>query len=181
VALSGLYLTDTLDSPATRLKFKIPALSFIGTGLYGYERLWADNAAVAGPDHCDFALRAGGESVGISLPDGTLVNGYTFGSQEIGVSEGRLPDGSANIVRFPTTPTPADANYLPLTDIVINEVLTAWSSNSSLEAAIELRNISTWFGPRRGDAASIACARPLTFRQACDLTRFNRSQADKSH
>jgi len=59
------------------------------------------------------------------------------------VSEGRLPDGSANIVRFPTTPTPADANYLPLTDIVINEVLTAWPSNSSLEAAIELRNIST--------------------------------------
>jgi len=143
VALSGLYLTDTLDSPATRLKFKIPALSFMGTGLYGYERFWADNAAVAGPDHCDFALKAGGESVGISLPDGTLINGYTFGSQAVGVSEGRLPDGSANIVRFPTTPTPADANYLPLTDIVINEVLSAWPSNSSFEAAIELHNVST--------------------------------------
>ena len=143
VSLGGLYLSDTLNSPATRLKFQIPALSYIGTGLYGYERFWADDGIPAGPDHCTFALKAGGESVGISFPDGSLIDGYTFGAQAVGVSEGRLPDGSPNIVRFPNTPTPADANYLPLSDIVINEVLTAWPSNSALEAAIELHNTST--------------------------------------
>src|SRR5207244_5711295 len=88
-------------------------------------------------------LKAAGEAVGISFPDGTLIDGYAFGPQALGVSEGRLPDGSANIVQFPTTPTPADANYLPLADVAVNEVLTAWPANSSLEAAIELHNLSS--------------------------------------
>jgi len=143
VSMGGLYLTDTLTSPASRLKFKVAPLSYMGTGLFGYQRFWADNGIVAGPDHCNFALKAGGEAVGISLPDGTLIDGYAFGAQGVGVSEGRLPDGSANIAQFPTTSTPGDANYLPVLDVAVNEVLSAWPSNSSLEAAIELHNLSS--------------------------------------
>lgn len=142
VALAGFWLSDDISSPATRMRHPLPALSFIGSGLYGYERFWADNGAVAAPDHCNFALRAGGESIGISLPNGTLIDGYTFGPQSSGVSEGRLPDGTSNIVHFPKTSSPADANYLLLTNIVVNEVLSAVPTNGRFEQAIELRNVS---------------------------------------
>lgn len=140
VALGGLWLTDDIRTQASRQRFQIPPLSFIGTELYGYERFWADNSAVAAPDHCNFALKASGEWLGISAADGTLIDGVTFGPQTTGVSEGRLPDGASNLVAFPATATPADANYLPLTSVVINEVLSAWPTNSNLEDAIELHN-----------------------------------------
>ncbi|MBI5388511.1 MAG: lamin tail domain-containing protein [Verrucomicrobia bacterium] len=142
VALSGLWLSDNITTAAARKKFLIAPLSFIGTGLYGYERFWADNLTADGPDHTSFKLGNGGEMIGISLPDGTLIDGYTFGVQDSGVSEGRLPDGAASIVRFPATPTPADANYLPLAGLVISEVLSASPTNPPTEDAIEILNVS---------------------------------------
>lgn len=142
VALAGLWLSDSLNTPADRMNSLIPPLSFIGTGLFGYERFIADNNTIAGPDHAGFRLAAGGNALALSLPDGTLIDGLPFGLQQSGVSEGRLPDGTANIVRFPLTPTPADANYLPLTNVVINEVLSASPTNSPFEDAIELHNVS---------------------------------------
>ncbi|MBI5387486.1 MAG: lamin tail domain-containing protein [Verrucomicrobia bacterium] len=142
VAISGLGLSDNLRTPASRLNFRIAPLSFLGTGLYGYERFIADNRPGNGPDHVTFRLDAGGESIGVSLPDATLIDSVVFGPQNLGVSEGRLPDGGTNIVRFPTTPTPADANFLPLTSVVINEVLTATPLGGLLEDAVELRNVS---------------------------------------
>jgi hypothetical protein len=60
--------------------------------------------------------------------------------QTTGVSQGRLPDGGTNIVSFPTTPTPEESNYLPLQNVVINEVLT--HTDLPLEDAIELQNVS---------------------------------------
>ena len=52
-----------------------------------------------------------------------------------GVSQGRFPDGSANIVSFPTTVSPGESNYLPLTNAVANEILT--HTDPPLEDAIE--------------------------------------------
>src|SRR5262249_33684392 len=60
--------------------------------------------------------------------------------QQAGVSQGRLPDGSTNIVDFPQTPTPSDSNFLPLTNVVVNEVLT--HTDAPFEDAIELRNLT---------------------------------------
>ena len=140
VALGGLYLTDDLSTPASRQKFPIAPLSFIGNGLYGYVRFWADKTPAAGPDHVNFKLKAGGAALGLYAPGDARIDSLTYGAQSSGVSQGRLPDGAANIVLFQTTASPADANYLPLTNVVVNEVLTAIPSNAPLEQAIELLN-----------------------------------------
>jgi hypothetical protein len=137
VALAGLYLTDDLT---TRTKYRIPPLSFIGRGAHAYQRFEADDNTGAGADHVNFRLSAGGESLGIATASGAPINDVTFGRQATGVSEGRLPDGSPTIVSFPDTPTPGDANYLPLNNVVVNEVLA--HTDPPFEDAIELYNAS---------------------------------------
>jgi hypothetical protein len=136
VALGGLYLTDDLNN---RTQYRIPNLSFIGTGLRGYVEFKADSNPENGADHVNFKLAAGGEPIAIYAADGlTLIDKYEFGSQQKGVSEGRFPDGATNIVRFPNSPTPGQANFLPFNDVVINEVLS--HTDVPLEDAIEIFN-----------------------------------------
>ena len=142
VSLSGLFLTDNITTPAGRQKFQIAPLSFIGTDLYGYAQFFADNNPAAGPDHVSFALKKSGQSLGLFQPGDLLIDALTYGAQTTGISEGRLPDGSTTIVRFPATATPGDANYLPLTNVVVSEVLTAIPNGAPLEQAIELQNVS---------------------------------------
>ena len=138
VELSGLYLTDDLNN---RLQYPpIPARSYIAAGLSGFLRIIADNNPAAGPDHVPFALSRNGESLGISDRFGNLIDQVTFGTQFQAVSQGRLPDGTTNIVFFVGTPTPDESNYLPIPNVVINEVLT--HTDLPLEDAIELHNTS---------------------------------------
>lgn len=137
VAIGGYYLTDDL---VNRTKSPIPGLSFLGASTNGYQRFWADSNPANGANHTSFALNNTAESVGFSDPLGTLIDGISYTSPTVGVSEGRFLDGSATIVRFPGTESPGDANYLLLTNIVINEALT--HTDPPLEDAIELRNLS---------------------------------------
>ncbi len=137
VALGGLWLTDVLS---TRDKHRIAPLSFIGAVTNGWTEFKADGNTTAGADHVNFSLRAAGEEVGISLPDLTLIDGVSFTNQLEGVSNGRLPDGSASVVSFPTTASPGSANYLLLPHVVVNEALT--HTDLPLEDAIELRNLT---------------------------------------
>jgi hypothetical protein len=51
-----------------------------------------------------------------------------------------LPDGLSSVVSFVETPTPGDSNFLPLPNVVVNEVLT--HTDPPLEDAIELRNVT---------------------------------------
>ncbi len=141
VALGGLWLSDDLSSSTMRQNYQLPALSFIGAQTNGYQKFHADNNPAAGADHVTFKLSATGESVGISTAAGALIDGVSFGAQLTDVSEGRLPDGSASIVPFPISASPGEGNYLPLTNIVINEALS--HTDLPLEDAIELKNIST--------------------------------------
>jgi hypothetical protein len=137
VELSGLYLTDDLNN---RLQYPpIPARSYIAAGLSGFLRILADNNPAAGADHVPFALSRNGESLGISDRFGSLIDQITFGSQFEGVSQGRLPDGTGNIVFFAGTASPEESNYLPIPNVIINEVLSH-SDSLALEDAIELRN-----------------------------------------
>ncbi len=108
LALGGLYLTGDLTKPTGSL---IPPLSFIGSGAAGFIQFVADNNPSAGPRHVPFKLNKGGESIGVYSSEGTLITAVTFGSQQHNVSEGRFPDGSTNIVRFPVA-TPARSNVL---------------------------------------------------------------------
>jgi Lamin Tail Domain/Bacterial Ig domain/CotH kinase protein/Putative Ig domain/Long Rib domain len=147
VALGGWHLTDDLND---RLQSPIPALSFLGVGLFGFQEIHADGNVGAGADHASFKLSASGESIGLADAIGTLVDAVTFGLQTPGVSEGRLPDGSSTVVAFSETPTPGESNFLPIQDVVINEVLT--HTDPPFEDAIELHNetgspvnISGWF------------------------------------
>lgn len=138
VELSGLYLTDDLNN---RLQYPpIPARSYIAAGLSGFLKIIADSNPGAGADHVPFALSKSGESLGISDRFGDLLDQVIFGSQFQGVSQGRLPDGTTNIVLFVGTASPEESNYLLIPNVVINEVLT--HSDPPLEDAIELRNTS---------------------------------------
>ncbi len=140
VDLSDHYLTDNL---LNRTKFKIPKLSFIGVGENGFLRYIADSHTERGADHVNFGLSLDGESVALFSPAQAQIDGINFGAQEKGVSEGRFPNGSSNVVRFRGTATPGRSNLLPLESVVINEVLT--HSDPPLEDAIELYNPGAFF------------------------------------
>jgi lamin tail-like protein/CotH protein/Big-like domain-containing protein len=133
VALGGLQLRDE-DHISI-----IVDLSFIGVGLFGFQRFEADGGF--GPDHVNFNLGRNSDEITIATAEGNVIDFTRWTvQQESGVSEGRLPDGTATIVRFRTTPSPEESNYLPLTNVVINEILA--HSDPPFEDAIELRNLT---------------------------------------
>jgi len=136
VAIGGLFLTDDLTEVD---KSMIPAHSYLGGITNAWQKFVADGNLQAGADHVDFSLGASGESIGLYRPDGSQIDAVSFGPQVSGVSEGRLPDGTANLVSFPGTESPGDINYTPLTTVVVNEVLA--HSDPPLEDAIEIRNL----------------------------------------
>ncbi|HON07174.1 MAG TPA: lamin tail domain-containing protein, partial [Verrucomicrobiota bacterium] len=135
VSVGGLYLTDNLNQ---RLKHQIAPLSFIGAK--AYQLFYADNNTGTGADHTGFALSASGEAIGMFYPDGTVIDAITFGPQDDGVSEGRFPDGSTNIFKFPLTVSDGKPNYLMLTNVVVNEILTRTAP--PYEDAIEFYNLT---------------------------------------
>ncbi|MFN0130351.1 MAG: lamin tail domain-containing protein [Verrucomicrobiales bacterium] len=112
VSLSSLKLGN--GSTTTIL----PALSFIGGG--GFQRFIADREP--GPHHVDFRLSSSGESILLSDESGTVIDSVTFGPQASAVSEGRLPDGTGPIVRFPGHATPGEPNALGIDDVVVSRV-----------------------------------------------------------
>jgi hypothetical protein len=86
----------------------------------------------------NFSLDAAGESLVLCASNLAVIDAVAFGIQAADVSQGRLPDGDSAIAAFPASPSPEASNYLPLTNVVINEVLT--HTDSPLEDAIELHN-----------------------------------------
>ena len=138
VALGGLFLTDNPSTTGITNTLIAP-LSFIGG--HDWVKWIADGNRSAGRDHANFALEQLGETIRLYAADRTLLDAVDFGVQTTNVSQGRLPDGAPTIVSFATTPTPGDANYLPLTNVVINEVLA--HTDAPLEDAVELFNPTT--------------------------------------
>ncbi len=135
VSMTGLFLTDD-PSLAGLSNTPIAALSFIGGG--DWVKWIADQDPSDGRDHARFDLDKDGDNIRLYASDFSIIDSVTFGAQFNGVSQGRLPDGASNMVSFPTTPTPDASNYLPLSNVVINEVLT--HTDPPLEDAIEIQN-----------------------------------------
>jgi hypothetical protein len=135
IALGGLYFTDD-PSIAGMTNSKVAALSFIAG--HGWVKLEADSDPGQGPNHVKFSLDNYGETIRLYNSNLTLIDAVDYGLQPAGVSQGRLPDGGGNFVSFVTTPTPDASNYLPLQNVLINEVLT--HTDPPLEDAIELYN-----------------------------------------
>jgi Lamin Tail Domain/Bacterial TSP3 repeat len=135
VSLAGLYLTDD-PSIAGTTQFQVPELSFIaGRGWVKFE---ADSHPSDGPNHVNFSLDKDGQTLRLYNADLALLDSVEFGLQASGVSQGHLPDGGSNIVSFSTTTTPGESNYLPLQNVLVNEVLS--HTDPPLEDAIELYN-----------------------------------------
>lgn len=114
VDLSGFYLTDDLTQPE---RYRIPALSFLGSGASAYRKFSADNSPAKGANHTNFKLSREGSALGVFGPNLLPIDLITYGLQAAGVSQGRFPDGSGNIVAFTGSPTPGAPNALnPVTD-----------------------------------------------------------------
>ena len=147
VSVGGLFLTDDLTQ---KTKSPIPPLSFIGSGGDGFIQFIADGNITAGADHVNFAISSARSSLGVFAPSGTAIDSVALGQEQTGISQGRFPDGSANIVSFDSTASPAESNYLPLPNVVVNEVLS--HTDPPLEDAVEFINptaaavnIGGWF------------------------------------
>jgi hypothetical protein len=141
VDLSGLILTDD-PSTVGLTQFRIAPLSYIGSK--GFVRWIADGDTDEGRNHVNFILDAQGETLRLYTTNGPnfiLIDGIEFGLQLLGISQGRLLDGEANIVSFPGSPTPGDPNALAEPNIVVNEVLS--HADQAIEDAIELLNVGT--------------------------------------
>jgi hypothetical protein len=138
ISLTGLYLTDD-PSISGMTKFIVGPLSYVAG--HGWVEFHADGSPSQGPSHVNFSLSKDGEPVRIYNTNLTLIDAADFGLQATGVSQGRLPDGGTNLVSFINTPTPDASNYLPLQNVLVNEVLT--HTDPPLEDAIELYNPCT--------------------------------------
>ena len=109
VDLSGLFLTD---NPSTTgiTNTPIAPLSFIAG--QGWVTWIADGRLSGGRDHANFSLDSLGETLRLYEANLVLLDAIDFGIQSMGVSQGRLPDGSDSIVGFPAGPTPGASNDL---------------------------------------------------------------------
>ena len=140
VELSGRYLTD---SPLSLTNTRIPALSFMAAR--GFRQFIADQNPSQNARHVNFKLSAAGDTILLAGTNRVVIDAVSFGPQTTDVSAGRLRDGSTNLVFFRGSASPDAPNYLPLTTVVISEVLT--HSLLPLEDAIELQNL----GPAPAD------------------------------
>jgi hypothetical protein len=138
VDLGGHYLTDD-PSLSGATKFALPQLSLISPG--GHHRWFASDQAEPGPEYVGFSLGAAGETLRVYSPNGALIDSVDIGPQATDVSEGRFPEDTDSLVRFPESASPGVANWIPHPAIVLNEVLT--HTDPPLEDAIELYNQSS--------------------------------------
>jgi len=144
VDLGGYSLTDNLTN---KFQFTIPNNGHYVVPAGGYLLVWADNEAAQNSTnrvdlHASFALSKGGEALGLFASDGTQIDAITFGAQTSDVTQGRFPNGAANIYSM-TTPTPRAANVLPNTaptlaaitnrEITLGQTLTLTASASDTD------------------------------------------------
>src|SRR5439155_3516397 len=118
VALGGLYLSDSISN---RTNTRIASLSFVAPR--GFRQFIADQEPAQGARHVNFKLSASGESILVTDTNLTAIDSLVFGPQTADVSQGRLPDGSTNVVSFRGSASPEAPNYLPIENIVINELV----------------------------------------------------------
>ena len=119
VDINGWYLSDAVTN---KLQYRVTTGYVIPAG--GYRLIWADGETGQNLPtrdlHVNFQLRAAGEEIVLTAPDGTIIDHIAFGQQTNNVSQGRSPDGGTNIT-FQYVPTPGSSNYYVVP--VISEVI----------------------------------------------------------
>ena len=175
VDLSGWYLSR---NPDNRRLFQVPPGYALGP--LGYLLVWADeqtnqNVATSTDLHADFKLTKSGTQIVLSAPDGTVVDQVTFGPQLPDVSEGRYPDGAADIYVM-TNFTPRAANVVPLMntapvldpigDQVVDEGRLLTVPVSVHDAEVPAQHLSFGLEPGAPAGASITAAGVFQWRPA---------------
>lgn len=103
------FITDDLNKPQ---KYALPACEIPPRG---FLVIWADGLnRVASHIHTNFNLSGSGEAIGLFYLNPTvgtpiMVDGFSFGEQASGMSQGRFPDGCNQWRTFPT-PTIGESN-----------------------------------------------------------------------
>jgi hypothetical protein len=140
VSVRDLFLSTTNGT------FEITAPVFIAPG--GFVWLIADENP--GPNHLDLKLSASGGRIALLERSGSAINSVSYGPQTDGISQGRLPDGSDNIVSFPISPTPGKQNSLSFpvsVGLETGAIDIAWPSAAGnryrVEFSTDLANWST--------------------------------------
>ena len=113
VDLGGYFLTDNLTN---QFQFKVPDNGHYLIPAGGHLLVWADgepgqNSTNRADLHVSFSLRAVGEAIGLFAADGTQIDALTFTNQTNNISQGRSPDGGANIVFLPSL-SPRSGNII---------------------------------------------------------------------
>ena len=106
VWLADYFLSDNMGSPG---KYRFPE-EYIQPG--GFYLVWLDDDEEQGVNHATFKISKDGEELRLSERPSTgfhIVDSVTFGPQESDISMGRLEDGGAEWVPFPS-PTPRYSN-----------------------------------------------------------------------
>ncbi len=170
IDLTGYALSDRLTGTAGR--WNIPAGTTIPAR--GFLFIWADedtgqNATDPVALHAGFKLSQDGEAIGLFAPDGAVVDSVTFLAQTNNVSQGRWPDGNANLYFMPR-PTPLAPNVIPnqppaeirivATSIAPNgDLLIAWTAEAGKTYRIQCKdnlNVPGWT-----DLTDVTAAGPL--------------------
>lgn len=126
VDVGGNYLTDNISQ---RTKFLIPPLSFIGTSGNSRWQTWhADGALAHG--HVNFTLVSSDSLVFSTTAGNTLDLVPQLGTQPLGFSGGRFPEGNATIVTL--VPTPGAINQIPTTDTDADGIPDTWELANGL-------------------------------------------------
>ena len=127
VDLSGMYLTDDLDSPA---QFRIP--DGVTIPPLGYLVFWCDGQMAQGPTHTNFNLLRAGEDIGLYDTDANgmaVIDTVTYATQTTDVASGRFPDGVDGFVTMPVTP--GAANTISCTSSTQCSALTTTCANGA--------------------------------------------------
>jgi hypothetical protein len=138
VSLQGLFL-----SIANQV-FEITSSTFVGPG--GHVQLFADEEPE--PDSVDFKLPASGGTLRLLDSAGRELTKVDYDQQEQGVSEGRFPDATDNIIRFAVSPTPGSPNRLgfPMTvHATAGGITLSWPTSAGRLYRIESSdNLANW-------------------------------------
>ncbi|HEV8292740.1 MAG TPA: lamin tail domain-containing protein, partial [Tepidisphaeraceae bacterium] len=153
VDLGGLSLSDQpIGWPN---KSVVPALTFIPAK--GYFHFKADNDPQQGADHLDFHLSSERGDLGLFDAAGKQIDFIVYGTQQLGLSQGRTPDGGP-LWQFFSPPSPGVANpgpsATPTTSVPLIAITDNWKySQDNVDLGTAWRSVSDsslssdWLGP----------------------------------
>jgi hypothetical protein len=102
--LEGYFISDDEDDP---YKKRLPA--GLSVPAQGTLLLWADSDPEQGLTHLPFKLKAAGETISLTSPEGEAIDGLSFGGSIEDQVFGRYPDADGEFALC-GAPTPGRAN-----------------------------------------------------------------------